>query len=173
VSARGLVLLLAIGTLLIAGCGDDANPSDVTDPGAGITRQISGRWKGELHQQGLKPFQIAVDLGADGMGQVAYTGINCGGDWTLDGVQPSTPPGYLFTEEINQGAGGTCKGTGTVSLSPIQAHLPNQPAYNQLNYRFTGGGVTSTGLLRRTDAAHLTPIFKQAGLDPAPVESPG
>jgi hypothetical protein len=172
VSARGLVLFGAIGALLIAGC-DDGNPTDVTDPGEGITRQISGRWKGKLHQEGLKPFQVAVDLGADGMGQVAYTGINCGGDWTLDGVQPTTPPGYLFAEEINQGAGGTCKGTGTVSLAPIQAHAPNEPAYNRLNYRFTGGGVTSTGLLRRTDAAQLVPIFEQAGLDPAPVETPG
>jgi hypothetical protein len=173
VSARGLCLLFAIGALLVAGCDSNAETGDVTEPSDGITRQISGRWKGKLHQQGLAPFQIALDLGADGLGQVVYSGIRCGGDWSLKGVLDSLPPGYVFAEEINKGAGGACKGAGTVSLSPIQDQLPNAPAYNQLRYRFTGGGVTSRGLLRRTDVEHLVPIFKQAGIEPPPVESPG
>jgi hypothetical protein len=158
-------LLLAIAALLIGGCGGDES-SDVTALGEGVTRQISGRWTGELHQEGLKPFEIAVDIGSDGNAEVAYTGIECGGEWTLDEVQPSVPPRYRFTEEITEGAGGNCKGTGTVSLSPIQGHAPNQPAYNRLNYSFTGGGVTSRGLLHRTDTAHLAPVFKEAGVTP-------
>jgi hypothetical protein len=172
VSARELGLLLAFGALLIAGCDDGGDSSAVTAPGEGITRQISGRWTGKLHQKGLKPFEIAADIGADGSGKVAYTGIECGGDWTLDEVQPSIPPGYHFTEEIREGAGGNCKGAGEVSLSPIQGHSPNRPAYNQLNYQFSGGGVTSRGLLHRTDAAHLAPVFKLAGIEPPPVEPP-
>jgi hypothetical protein len=164
VSARGLGLLLAIGALLISGCGDDASSSDVTAPGEGITRQIAGRWTGKLHQKGLRPFEVAVDIGSDGNGEVAYTGIECGGEWALDEVQPSTPPRYRFTEEIREGAGGSCKGTGTVSLAPIQGHAPNRPAYNRMNYSFTGGGVTSRGLIHRTDSAHLAPVFKEAGV---------
>jgi hypothetical protein len=165
VSARELGLLVAIGTLLVGGCSSDES-SDVTALGEGVTRQIAGRWTGELHQQGLKPFEIAVDIGSDGNGEVAYTGIECGGDWTLDSVRPTTPPQYRFTEEIIEGAGGSCKGTGTVSLSPIQGHAPNQPAYSRLNYSFAGGGVTSRGLLHRTDTAHLAPIFQEAGVTP-------
>jgi hypothetical protein len=166
VLARELVLLFAIGALLIGGCGNDEGSSAVTAPGAGITRQIAGRWTGELRQEGLKPFEVAVDIGSDGDGKVAYTGIECGGEWTLDEVQPSAPPLYRFTERISEGAGGDCKGSGAVSLSPIQGHSPNRPAYNRLNYSFTGGGVTSAGLLHRTDLAHLTPVFKQAGVTP-------
>ena len=165
-SARGLGLLSVIGALLIGGCGSDAGSSDVTAPGEGTTRQISGRWTGTLHQEGLKPFEVAADIGTDGSGEIAYTGIECGGDWTLDEVRPSIPPGYVFTEEIREGAGGNCKGTGRVSLSPIQGNSPNRPAYNRMNYQFTGGGVTSRGLLHRTDTAHLAPVFKQAGVTP-------
>jgi hypothetical protein len=160
--------LLALGIFLLAGCGSGENAGDEPGQGneEGITRQISGRWIGKLHQKGLAPFEIAVDIGADGTGQVAYTGIQCGGEWVLDEAQPSTPPRYRFTEEINEGAGGTCKGTGTVSLSPIQGHSPNRPAYGRLNYRFAGGGVTSRGLLHRTDPAGLARVFQRAGLTP-------
>jgi hypothetical protein len=159
-------LLLAIGALLSAGCGNGGESSAVTAPGEGITRQISGRWTGTLHQEGLKPFEVAVDIGSDGNGQVAYTGIECGGEWSLDEVRPSVPPRYRFTEKITEGAGGNCKGSGTVELTPIQGHSPNRPAYNRMNYSFTGAGVTSRGLLHRTDTAHLTPIFRQAGVRP-------
>jgi hypothetical protein len=163
VPTREISLLFAIGALLLAGCGNGGS-TDVTAPGEGITRQISGRWTGVLHQQGLNPFQVGVDIGADGNAKVAYTGIECGGDWTLDQVRPSTPPRYLFTEQISEGVGGNCKGTGRVTLAPIQGHAPNQPAYNRVNYQFTGGGVTSLGLLHRTDQAHLAPVFKEAGV---------
>jgi hypothetical protein len=157
--------LVSLGIVLLAGCSDD-DAGNLTAPGEGITRQIAGSWAGKLQQAGLPPFKIAVDITSDGTGRVAYTGIECGGEWTLEGVRPSTPPRYVFTEEINEGAGGTCKGTGTVSLSPIQGHLPNRPAYTRLNYRFTGGGVASRGLLHRIHAGAEAPTFKQAGVTP-------
>lgn len=168
VPARGLALLFALCALLIAGCTDDEGSGGTTlSDVQGITRQIAGRWIGALHQKGLAPFKVAADIGADGNGHVAYTGIRCGGDWTLDEVHQPPPPDYLFREEITEGAGGTCKGTGTVTLSPIQSNAPNSPAYNELNYSFTGGGVTSRGQLRRTDIAHLMPLFKESGVPPS------
>jgi hypothetical protein len=164
VSIREIGLLIALGASLIAGCGSGDESSEVTALGEGVTRQISGRWTGTLHQQGLKPFEIAVDIGSDGNAEVAYTGIRCGGEWSLDQVQQGTPPRYVFTEEIKEGAGGSCKGTGTVALGPIQRQSPNRPAYHRLNYSFSGGGVASRGLLHRTDPAHMSPIFKRAGV---------
>jgi hypothetical protein len=161
------ICLLALGIVFLAGCGhDDTGDGTALNSVEGVTRQIAGGWTGKLQQSGLAPFEIAVDIASDGKGQVAYTGIECGGEWTLDGVQPSTPPRYLFTEEIKEGAGATCKGSGTVSLSPIQRHAPNRPAYTRLNYQFTGGGVTSRGLLHRIHDAGVAPVFKQAGVTP-------
>jgi hypothetical protein len=166
VSARGLALLLAIGALLIGGCGDDEDAANLTTPGEGVTRQISGRWAGQLHQEGLKPFEIAADIGSDSTARVAYTGIECGGSWELTTVRESLPPQYGFTETIEEGSGGNCKGTGTVSLSPIQGDAPNAPAYSRMNYQFTGGGVTSRGLLHRTDSPTLARVFREAGVTP-------
>lgn len=162
------ICLLTLGVPLLIGCGSAGNPDDLTGLGnsEGITRQIAGEWAGKLHQSGLAPFKIAVDITADGEGRVAYTGIECGGDWTLDGVQPAMPPRYLFTEEIDQGVGGSCKGRGTVTLSPIQNHSPNRPAYTRINFSFTGGGVTSRGLLHRIHAGEEAPVFKRAGVTP-------
>jgi hypothetical protein len=162
-SPRGLGLLLALAVLLIGGCGSDDAGEETT---LNNTRQISGSWTGTLHQEGLAPFEIAVDIGGDATARVAYTGIDCGGEWTLDEVRPSSPPGYLFTEQITEGSGGACKGTGTVTLSPIQRHAPNGPAYTRMNYSFTGGGVISRGLLHRIHAGEVAPVFKQAGVTP-------
>jgi hypothetical protein len=160
--------LLFLLVPLLAGCGSGGNPDDLTGLGneEGITRQIAGSWAGNLHQSGLAPFKIAVNITANGSGRVAYTVIDCGGDWDLRGTQPTTPPRYIFTETIDQGAGGTCKGTGTVTLSPIQGHSPNRPAYTRINYSFTGGGVTSRGLLRRIHAGDERPVFSKAGVTP-------
>jgi hypothetical protein len=167
VFGRNLCLLL-LGIPLLVGCGSGGNPDDLTGLGnsQGITRQIANAWAGKLHQSGMAPFKIVVDITASGGGRVAYTDIRCGGDWTLDGVQPSTPPRYLFTEVISEGAGGSCKGRGTVTLSPIQNHAPNRPAYTRMNYSFTGGGVTSRGLLHRIHSDEVVPVFKEAGVTP-------
>jgi hypothetical protein len=159
VSGRNVVLC-ALGIALLAGCGNDAN-SSLTTRGAGITRQIAGSWTAKLHQKGIPPFTVAVHIAPDGGAAVAYTGIKCGGEWLLDHVQSTLPPHYVFTERIDQGAGGKCKGVGRVSIAPIQAHAPNEPAYRRANYLFTGGGVTSQGLLRRVHPAELKAIFKR------------
>lgn len=160
--------LLAIGIALLAGCGGGGNADDLTGLGneQGITRQIAGEWSGRLHQKGLAPFKVAVKITASGSGQVAYTGIRCGGEWTLNGVASSLPPRYRFTERITEGAGRACKGKGAVSLLPIQAFTPNEPAYKRMNYSFTGGGVTSHGLLHRIHAGAEERIFKEAGVTP-------
>jgi hypothetical protein len=42
---------------------------------------------------------------------------------------------------IDRGAGGNCKGVGTVTLTPTPA--------DRLDYAFTGGGVESRGVLSR------------------------
>jgi hypothetical protein len=165
VSGRGLVSLLAIGVLLLAGCGSNDDAS-LTTRGQGITRQIAGSWTARLHQKGLEPFKIAVHIAPDGDGRVAYTGIECGGDWTLETVRPTLPPTYIFKERINEGAGGKCKGTGTVTLSPIQRHAPQGPGYTRMNYSFTGGGVTSRGLLRRAHPGDVAPVFRKVGVKP-------
>ena len=159
--------LLVLGTALLAGCGSgDPGEGTSINSAEGVTRNIAGSWTAKLHQKGLGPFQVAVDIASDGKARVAYTGIRCGGEWTLDQVEPSMPPRYLFAETITEGVGGSCKGTGTVSLSPIQRHSPNEPAYTRLNYLFTGGGVTSRGLLRRAHDPSLVALFREAGVTP-------
>jgi hypothetical protein len=166
VLGRGLSVL-ALGIVVLSGCGSgDSGDGTSINNAEGVTRNIAGSWTAKLHQQGMEPFQIGVTIAANGEARVAYTGIRCGGDWSLDHAEPSTPPRYLFTETITEGAGGRCKGTGTVSLSPIQRHSPNEPAYTRLNYRFTGGGVTSLGLLRRSHDPALLPLFERAGVTP-------
>ena len=80
-----------------------------------------------------------------------------------DQLAKGVPLKSLWAEFTGK-ATGTCKGKGTVSLVPIQRHASNGPAYLEMNYSFTGGGVTSQGLLHRTDASHLAPVFKEAGL---------
>jgi hypothetical protein len=160
--ARGglTVALLALGAF-VAGCGEKeedlgtATGTIATEP----TSEIAGDWAGQLTQKGLAPFQVAVRIDPSGTGRVAYTGINCGGSWTSKGTLESQPPQYLFEERIGKGAGGTCKGIGEVKIAPRG---------ETLGYVFSGGGVTSRGLLSRTDAAGLRPVFKQAG-----VASPG
>ena len=50
-----------------------------------------------------------------------------------------------FRERIDAGAGGECKGTGTVTVS----HLSGGHA-KRLRYQFTGGGIESQGVLSNT-----------------------
>ncbi|MGA9372732.1 MAG: hypothetical protein WBV53_12870 [Solirubrobacterales bacterium] len=91
---------------------------------------------------------------------MAYTGIECGGTWKLDVRLDSKPPIYEFTEQISEGAGGACKGTGLVR---VERKMSDD---SRLRYEFSGGGVRSRGSLHRTDAAALAPVFEQAGVEP-------
>jgi hypothetical protein len=156
VLVRRLIAPLSVLVMVLAGCGGSSDGDGTTSTAAatsGPTREIEGSWAGKLTQTGISPFRIAVVISADGTGLVAYTGIECGGHWKLNS---SAAPQYVFTESIDAGAGGKCKGSGTVHL----VHT----ASGTLQYRFAGGGVTSTGSLAPASARALTAIFDQAGI---------
>jgi hypothetical protein len=141
---------------LLAGCGEKEENLSSTTATAPDAASIAGDWTGELTQAGLKPFQVAVRIEPPGsvVSRVAYTGIACAGEWA---PQQATDV-FVFTETITAGSGGKCKGTGTVTLTPQTA--------DSLAYVFSGGGVQSSGVLARTDAAGLAPVFQQAGVAP-------
>jgi hypothetical protein len=124
----------AIATSTAVGCGgsDDSDASGF---------QITGAWSGELHQQGLSPFEVKAtiaDLEDPAKNTVHYGGIDCGGNWTFLGQRSEV---YRFREEINRGAGGNCKGTGIVTLTAR--------GDDTLAYVFRGGGIESEGTLKR------------------------
>ncbi len=158
---RRLGVLVLASTLCCAGCGSGGNDGGTTTAVVS-TPEIAGDWAGTLTQKGLAPFRIAVRISPDGTGRVAYTGIECGGRWTLKSALASSPPaGYNFRERITQGTGGNCKGRGVVSIGPDSPRAPKK-----LGYGFTGGGVSSEGTLHKTDAAGLKPVFDEAGVTP-------
>jgi hypothetical protein len=103
--------------------------------------QITGVWRGELAQQDLKPFVLTAsirNLDDPKANTVHYTEIDCGGNWTYLGRDGDA---YKFHEVIDRGAGGECKGTGEVTLTPRGP--------NVVDYEFTGGGIDSKGILDR------------------------
>jgi hypothetical protein len=165
---RRLAAALAVSVTLLAGCGggDDSTGSrTATSAVKGSTQKLFGQWIGNLTQAGLPPFRVAAAI-FSGAGKVAYTGIDCAGDWKLQSGGDSTGS-YVFTETINTGAGGKCKGTGTVHLD----ELPSK----RLRYRFEGGGVTSRGILRHARNAQWVRIFEEAGVqvnDSSPAPCP-
>jgi hypothetical protein len=134
-----VALLFCLGVVAI-GCG---NGSDETSSGGGpLLDSIHGEWAGTLHQADTKPFPIRVRIESatdPGENVVHYGGeIGCGGTWQyLSGNESSAQ----FRETIDRGAGGRCKGSGTVTLT---SHTGGQ-----LKYSFEGGGVESRGLLTR------------------------
>jgi hypothetical protein len=123
---------------------------------------LAGDWSGELRQRGLAPFEVAVRIDPDGPTRVAYTGIDCGGHWVLRLAGEDAPPIFVIDELITEGAGDRCKGSGTVTLKPRSKQEP----YTELSYSFEGGGVTSRGVLGKTDAAGLDAVFAEAGVTP-------
>ena len=155
---RWLVVPPTLLALLIVGCGSGG--SDAAQGKA--AKPIAGDWIGTLKQKGLAPFRIAVQIEPSGEGRVAYTGIECGGTWTMQPeILGSRPPIYGFDERIEEGVGGECKGSGDVSIQP-ELIAPK----TILHYDFAGGGVKSHGLIHRTSAEALKPVFDQAGVDP-------
>ena len=91
----------------------------------------------------MPPFEVRAEvrsLSDSHENDVAYSVLRCQGNWAYLGRSAG---GYRFREVIDSGAGGSCKGTGLVTL------VPTTP--NTARYAFHGGGVVSRGLLLRTD----------------------
>ena len=143
--SRYLLCFLALAAaLLAAGCGDDddGNGGEAADE-AGVEAEydITGSWSGELRQKGLDDFRVDATIGSlddPSANTVRYTGIDCGGNWTYLGRAGSA---FRFREVIDRGAGGDCRGKGTVTLTPFSA--------DGVDYTFRGGGVDSAGVLKR------------------------
>ncbi len=149
---RRAVPLLALA-LLAAGCGEKSEPdlSGVPPPPQprpptppqGLPEAVIGQWTGTLDQKGIKPFPITVRIVSatePKQNAVRYGGeIDCSGTWTyLDAEGPDV----RFRERITDGTGGKCKGTGTVTVTPLDGN-----GGRRLDYRFAGGGISSHGVL--------------------------
>jgi hypothetical protein len=147
-----LAALAAALAIVAVGCGEKSEPdlSDIPpppqpepqNPPPGLPSAIKGNWEGTLRQQGIKPFAIGVRIVSATQANrnvVHYAGqIDCSGTWRYLGAEG---PEVRFREVINRGAGGKCKGAGTVTVEPT----PN----DRLSYEFRGGGVVSRGTLTR------------------------
>ena len=141
------LLLFALGSVA-SGCGSDSD-SDANDAATATTQPApvgptqaqfpAGRWQGRLAQRGLKPFQMRVVIRSrsrPAANRVSYSEIDCGGNWAYLGDRG---PDLRFREVINRGRGGSCRGTGVVTLRYVSA--------DRLRYEFRGGGVASSGFL--------------------------
>ena len=155
---RRVIPLLALA-LLAAGCGEKSEPDlskippppqpQPPTPPQGLPQAVVGHWAGTLEQKGIKPFPIRVAiLSATNpeKNAVQYGGqIDCAGTWAyLD----ADGPDVRFRERIDSGAGGDCKGTGTVTVRPRD---------DRLDYRFAGGGISSSGVLTAVRSGSASP----------------
>jgi hypothetical protein len=135
-----LALLLSAG-VAASGCGSEGTETSSAG-GNPLVDSIHGEWAGTLHQADTNPFPIRVRIESEatpGDNVVHYGGeIGCGGTWRYLGGDESSA---RFRETIDRGAGGRCKGSGSVTLS-----RPDGSA-DSLDYRFVGGGVESRGVL--------------------------
>lgn len=104
---------------------------------------IEGTWTGTLTQKQTPPFTVTATIRSfnrfTAKNPVRYGApLNCRGHWRYvndkDGV-------FRFRETITAGDSDTCKGSGTVRVT--------WKGGNRATYEFTGGGVTSTGTLKR------------------------
>lgn len=111
-------------------------------PRAQSAAAIKGTWTGTLTQRMTPDFTVTATIRSfnryTARNPVSYGApLNCKGRWRYLGRKGTT---YRFRETITSGDSDTCKGTGTVSLTP-------NAAGDRLRYRFKGGGVESTGTL--------------------------
>jgi hypothetical protein len=138
------ILALLVCALALSACGEKSEP-EITGVNDEVQFKITGAWKGELRQQGIKPFPVEArieSLARSKQNVVRYGGeIDCAGTWEYLGASETT---YRFREVIDRGSGGKCKGTGTVTLGPL--------TQDSVAYEFRGGGAHSQGRLMRTDA---------------------
>lgn len=105
---------------------------------------IKGTWTGTLTQRMTPDFTVTATIRSfnrfTARNSVRYGApLNCRGHWRFLSSKGST---YRFRETITSGDSASCKGSGTVVL-----RAKSDP--ERLEYRFTGGGVTSRGTLRR------------------------
>ncbi|MBJ7331167.1 MAG: hypothetical protein JHC95_14820 [Solirubrobacteraceae bacterium] len=105
-------------------------------------KSMKGKWRGTLSQKMTPPFTVTVDIRSfdrfEGRNPVKYGApLNCTGHWRYTGAEGNV---YRFKETITGGKSDTCKGTGRIRITWTDD--------DRLQYRFTGGGVTSTGTLR-------------------------
>ena len=138
VRAALAIPLLVLG-LALAACGEREEPVITTAEQPQF--EITGPWAGELRQKGRKPFEVEasiVSLERSKQNTVRYSGIDCSGSWDFLGA---TSTAYRFREVIDRGKSKSCKGKGTVELTPL--------TQNSVDYEFRGGGVTSAGRLDR------------------------
>jgi hypothetical protein len=135
-----LALPLALLALVLGACGEREEP-EIDASATQSQFQITGDWQGRLAQKGLKPFTVRATIASlerSKQNTVHYSGINCSGNWDYLGASATA---YRFREVIDHGASKVCKGTGTVTLTPLTDAT--------VDYVFNGGGVTSRGVLRR------------------------
>jgi ABC-type glycerol-3-phosphate transport system substrate-binding protein len=129
--------------LALAACGERDEPEISTTTQSQF--EITGSWRGELTQQGMKPFPVQATIASLERfkdNTVHYGGIDCSGTWEYLGASDTA---YRFHEVITSGKSAKCKGQGTVSLTPTTE--------NSVAYEFSGGGVTSKGDLQRISPA--------------------
>ena len=136
------ILALLLCGLALAACGEKSEP-EITGVNDDVEFKITGAWKGELRQKGIKPFPVEArieSLARSKQNVVRYGGeIDCAGTWEYLGASETA---YRFREVIDRGSGGKCKGAGTVTLGPL--------TQDSVAYAFRGGGVHSQGRLTRT-----------------------
>jgi hypothetical protein len=138
------VLIVLLVGLSLTACGERDEP-EITSTTSQSQFDIRGDWRGELTQQGMKPFEVQATIASLERfkdNTVRYSGIKCSGTWEFIGA---TETAYRLHEVIDSGQSKDCKGQGTVSLTPL--------AQNSLDYEFRGGGVVSKGDLRRVSPA--------------------
>ena len=116
--------------LAFAACGERAEPK-VSSTTTQLQFEITGSWRGELTQQGVKPFPVQatiVSLERFKDNTVHYGEIDCSGTWEYLGASETA---YRFHEVIDSGRSAKCKGSGTVSLTPL--------TQDAVAYEFRGG----------------------------------
>lgn len=109
-----------------------------------VTPTIKGTWAGTLTQRDSPDFTVTATIRSfnryAARNSVRYgPPLRCRGHWRYLGRTGRT---HRFRETITSGDSAVCKGTGTIALT-------TQTNPDRLRYRFTGGGVTSSGTLRR------------------------